>query len=245
MSLRLPGIEVFRPLVNQEGALSDPEKTVAIANFPPQRDQKEVRRFLGLCAYYRRFMQNLSKIAAPRTYLTKADVPFKWEIQKQQAFQQLQRRLQSPPVLAHFDEYSHTEAHTDASNVGLGTVLVQVQKGQQRILAYTSRALSKTEANCSATEKECLTIVRAITKFRPYLYGRPFKVVTDHHALCWLTNIKDPSGRLARWSHRLQEYDIAVTYISGNKHLDADCLSMLPCNLLRMTPDKMTPLSTP
>ncbi|GFY61667.1 retrovirus-related Pol polyprotein from transposon opus [Trichonephila inaurata madagascariensis] len=126
--------------------------------------------------------------------LLKGDSKFIWEKAQEDSFWDLKSALTSPPVLALYDENAPTELQTDASGYGIGAVLVQQQDGKERVISYASRTLTKAEKNYSTTERECLAAIWAITKFRPYLFGKCFNIITDHHSMCWLANLRDPSG---------------------------------------------------
>ncbi|GFV46227.1 retrovirus-related Pol polyprotein from transposon 17.6 [Trichonephila clavipes] len=219
-------IKILGHLVSEEDIMPDPGKVRAVQNFPAPKNIRDVRNFLGLCSYYRRFIKDFCLKAQPLQEL-KNDSKFTWGSDQKESFEKLKTALTSEPVLGLFDEKAPTELHASASGYGLDAVLVQTQKGKEKVITYASRTLTKAERNYSTTERECLAFVWAVAKFRPYIFRRHFKIVTDHHSLCWLTG-QDPSGRLARWALRLQEYDLEIVYKSGKKHKDGDSLSRNP-----------------
>ena len=214
--------------VTEEGLLPDPSLLAAIRDIPPPTTATEVRSFLGLAGYYRRYVKGFAAIAAPLHALTRKDAVFHWSEDCQAAFDQLQTRLTTSPITAFPDFSQAFRLYTDTSTAGLGAILAQVWDGKERIICCASRALNKAEKSYPATKLECLVIVWAVAKFRPYLIAMPFEVFTDRYALQWLKTMRTGSALLHRWSAALGEYDFTVRHRPGKVQTHVDVLSRLP-----------------
>ena len=193
-------------------------KVSAVKNFREPQTKKDVRWFLGLCGYYRKFVPNFSTVAAPLSELTRKNMPKKviWTTKCDQAFLELKEALTRAPILMTPDWTLPFILQTDASSTGLGYVLSQVNsKGEEHPIAFASKKLLPSERNYSAIEREALAIVKGIKHFRTYLEGTTFTIQTDHNPLTHLGNLKDSHGRLARWALSLQPYDFTIVHRSG------------------------------
>ena len=214
-------------LVNRDGFRPDPDKIAPIMDYPVPKNLKQLRRFLGMASWYRKFLENFATIAEPLTSLTKKGVKYEWSDAHRYAFEQVKALVASAPVL-HRPSFEHQFIiHTDASDTGLGAVLTQSIDGEERVLSFASRTLSAAERNYSVTERECLAVLWAVQKFRSYVEGYKFKVITDHSSLKWLCNLRNPSGRLARWALRLQGFDYEIEHRKGSLNLVPDALSRM------------------
>ena len=183
---------------------------------------------MGLTGYYRKFVASYASLAAPLTELTKSKAPnnINWSAHCNQAFKDLKRLLCSSPVLQCPDFSSPFIPQTDASDWSVGGVLSQLDKeDHDHPMAYFSRKLLPRERRYFMVEKECLAIKLTIQAFRVYLLGKPFSILTDHHALEWLGRLKTDNARLTRWSLSLQPYNFTVTYRPGKCNGNADALS--------------------
>lgn len=214
-------------LITNEGIKPDPRKIEVLNNYPVPKNQKDIKAFLGFVGYYRRFIKDFAKIARPLTMLLKKDTEFNWTSSQQESFTYLKNALKSEPILQYPDFSEEFILTTDASAYAIGSVLSQGTPPNDLPIAYASRSLNHAESNYSTTERELLAIVWSIKHFRPYLYGRKFKIYTDHRPLQWLFNAKDPSSRLVRWRLLLEDYDFEIIYKEGRLNNNADALSRI------------------
>ncbi len=238
-----PEVRFLGHQVSAQGVSTDPDKISAVQEWPVPSTLKELRSFLGFCSYYRRFIEGFSQIAGPlhdvvnvclrETSPVKAAQVFKssWSPQCQTAFECLKDKLTRAPTLGYADFTLPFVVETDASNLGLGAVLYQHQKGKKTVIAYASRRLrgaEKNDQNYSSMKLELLALKWVVTeKFRSYLLGSKFTIITDNNPLCHLTTAK--LGAIEqRWAAQLAVFDFEVKYRPGRCNTAADALSRIP-----------------
>uniref|UniRef100_A0A3B3R4V1 Gypsy retrotransposon integrase-like protein 1 n=1 Tax=Paramormyrops kingsleyae TaxID=1676925 RepID=A0A3B3R4V1_9TELE len=240
-------------IVSERGVETDPEKVKALKTWPIPTNLKELRSFLGFAGYYRRFIQGYSHIIKPLNELTSGYPPLRkgnkkpkqatrtgyynpkelfgqrWTSKCQEAFDSIIEKLTSAPVLGFADPQLPYILHTDASTVGLGAALYQIQDSQPRAIAFASRGLSKSERKYPAHKLEFLALKWAVTeKFSDYLYGTAFTVVTDSNPLTYLLTSAKLDATGYRWLSSLSTYSFQLQYRAGRSNLDADALSRRP-----------------
>jgi hypothetical protein len=214
-------------VIDQDGLRVNPLKIAALKELPPPTTVTELKSFIGLANYYRRFVREFAaKTKALNRLLVKGE-EFKWTADCQQNFEQIKRDLENSAVLAFPDFTKPFVVHTDACGYGIGGVLAQ-GTDPERAIAFVSRTLNKAEKNYSTIEKEALAIVWSIKQFRPYVYGHKFTLYTDHAPIRLLKITDGASSRLVRWTLSLQEYDCDIQYRKGSENANADALSRLP-----------------
>ncbi|CAH2220104.1 jg14835 [Pararge aegeria aegeria] len=216
--------------ISAAGVKPGEKKILCVTNFPRPENVHNVRQFLGLASYFRKFIKDFARIAFPLSKLLKKDTVWTWNDDQEKAFVKLKTRLVDRPILAIYDPAAETELHTDASRLGIGSILLQRTKGNDifRPVAYYSRQTSPEEKNFHSYELETLAVVCSLRKFRVYLLGIPFKIVTDCSALRSTFSKRDFIPRIARWWLLLQEFQCSVEYRAGVKMGHVDALSRNP-----------------
>lgn len=217
-------VEFLGHVITPDGIQPNPNKSKAIEKYPIPKNVKEIRSFLGLIGYYRRFINNFAKVVSPLTKClkkgAKIDINCKEYIE---AFELCKELLTNAPILAYPDFEKQFKLTCDASNVAIGSVLTQ----SNRPIAYYSRTLNSAEKNYSTIEKELLSILDSTKHFRPFLFGQNFIIETDHNPLVWLYKIKEPNSRLIRWKLKLDEFNFTIIYKKGSDNKVADALSRI------------------
>lgn len=217
-------VEFLGHVITPEGVSPNPSKLNTIENYPIPRTVKEIKSFLGLVGYYRRFIQNFAHIVSPFTKCLKKGAKINPDDPDYvHAFHLCKELLTNAPILVYPDFEKPFKLTTDASNVAIGSVLSQ----SNRPVAYYSRTLNSAERNYSTIEKELLSILDSTKHFRPYLYGQHFTIETDHNPLVWLSKIKEPNSRLIRWKLKLEEFDFKIIHTKGKENKVADALSRI------------------
>lgn len=222
-------VQYLGHVITPDGIKPNPNKISAIENFPIPATKKQLKGFLGLIGYYRKFISNFAKITKPLTFCLKKDNEINTKDENYvKCFNLCKTLLTNEPLLQYPDFEKEFVLTTDASNHAIGAVLSQGPIGSDKPIAYASRTLNEHEINYSTIEKELLAIVFGTKYFRPYIFGRKFTIVTDHRPLQWLFSLKEPNSKLVRWRLKLEEFDYKIIFKVGRLNSNADALSRIP-----------------
>uniref|UniRef100_W5NNB8 Reverse transcriptase RNase H-like domain-containing protein n=1 Tax=Lepisosteus oculatus TaxID=7918 RepID=W5NNB8_LEPOC len=215
------------------------QKVQLIKNWPKPATKKQIRTFVGLASYYRRFIPGFAAMAAPLHDLTKMSCPekIKWTDLEERAFQDLKAALTSQHVLQVPDFSKPFMVQTDASDTGIGAILSQDFEGLEHPILYISRKLNPAEKHYSTIEKECLAIKWALDYLKYYLLGRQFILYTDHAPLTWMLQNMDKNDRITRWGLSLQRCQFQTVYRPGRKQGNVDALSRMDCLFFSRSPE--------
>ena len=219
-------VNFLEHVVSGEGVKPSPTNIEKIINWPKPRTARQVKQFVAMGSYYRRYVKDFATIVRPMVDLTKKGKRFAWTAECDKSFDRVKQALVSSDIMGYpLNEAGCFILDVDASDIGIGGVIHQEQNGQEKVIAYASRTLNKAEKNYCTTEKELLAVRYFIEYFRQYLLGRRFLVRSDHQALVWIFWLKEPRGKVARWLEILSQYDFAVEYRPDKKHGHCDALS--------------------
>ena len=216
-------------VITANGVSTDPDKINSIRYWKLPMCKKEMQTFLGFCNYYRRFIHGYAKLSENLSSMIKKENKFGWTEETKSVFYELRDRLTKAPVLALPQKDGKYILDTDASYNAIGAVLSQVQDGEEKVLYYASKSLTKSQRQYCITRKELFAIYIFVLKFKHYLIGKTFLVRTDHQALKWLLNWDSPNtSQYCIWKAELEIFDMTVEFREGKKHINADALSRLP-----------------
>ena len=221
-------------VISRSGKQPDPARVAAIQNLPVPKDVKQVEAFIGKINYYGKFISNFSNLCVPLNCLRQNNVKWNWDSSCQKAFDTLKKQLSEATMLVHYDSQLPIILATDASNYGIGAVIMhRYSDGTEKPIAHASKTLTTAERNYSQIEKEALSIVYGIKKFHQYLAGRTFELITDHQPLLTIFNPgkgipTTTANRLHRWAISLMGYSYTIRYKPTQQHGNADGLSRLP-----------------
>lgn len=214
--------------INEEGVRPGFDKIKAVKEFPVPKNIHNIRQFLGLTGFFRRFVEKYAEIARPLSLLLHKGHFWKWEGEQEKAFKTLKEKLSKRPILAIYDSKLETEVHTDASKHGIAGILMQKVDGQFKPIGYFSRQLTVTESRWHSYELETLAVVETLRRYRVYLLGLQFVVVTDCSAIKNAAEKRDLIPKIARWWLQLQEFSFTVEHRAGRKMSHVDALSRNP-----------------